>query len=142
MPLSANRTLRNISLLAFKPVFANGNHKFSVRWQKSHVLPTDFRIKHQRLLNRRAEKCFAHSTAADVLAMDPESSSVWRDPYLRRFIAPFIMLPMLAPMTVFIILRVPSNCLRSLFTSGRDVPEPSAILLRRLPLMQSGCSRS
>ena len=40
------------------------------------------------------------------------------------------MLPMLAPMTVFIILRVPSNCLRSLFTSGSDVPEPSAILPR------------
>ena len=48
------------------------------------------------------------------------------------FIRP-IMPFMLAPVTIFIILRVWSNCLMSLFTSWMLVPDPDAIRRRRCP---------
>ena len=50
--------------------------------------------------------------------------------------------PILEPVTIFIILRVWSNCLTRRFTSWMVVPEPFEILILRLVLRHSGCWRS
>ena len=52
-----------------------------------------------------------------------------------------MFLPLLA-VTIFIILRVSSNCLRRRFTSWMLVPDPSAIRFLRLPLRIEGFPRS
>ncbi len=54
----------------------------------------------------------------------------------------FAMLRPLLAVTIFIILRVSSNCLIRRLTSGMVVPDPAAIRLRRLPLMITGSFRS
>ena len=49
-----------------------------------------------------------------------------------------IIFELLMPVTIFIILRIWSNCLSRRLTSCMVVPEPLAMRVRRLWLMLSG----
>ena len=62
--------------------------------------------------------------------------------YLLIPFMPRIILPMPPPVTIFIILRVCSNCFSRRFTSSTFVPEPRAMRWRRLWFSTSGCERS
>ncbi len=54
----------------------------------------------------------------------------------------WLILPILLPVTIFIILRVWSNCFSRRFTYCRLVPLPLAMRWRREPLRMPGLVRS